>query len=64
MQDDHTLMKTYLPCKKVDQDVIKMSVSKAYDVPYHGHDGRGAAKRLGQVPPLRGTPATAPQLPV
>ena len=57
-------MVTYLSCQKVDQDVIKMSVSKAYDVPYHGHDGRGAAKRLGQVPPLRGTAAAAPKLPV
>lgn len=39
-----------------------MSVAQPDDVAYHRHDGGGAGVALGDVPPLIGPRAGAPQL--
>lgn len=46
---------THLSSGKLNQEVVKVTVSQAYDVTDHAHDCSGAAVVLRGRPPLRGT---------
>ena len=53
----------YLSSCKLDQQVVKVTVTQPDDVTNHAHDGSGAVVGLSGAPPLGGACRRTPQLP-